>query len=713
MKNDIKRRLLSLLLVLTLLPFGALADLGALLPGMSVLQAAAAGQPGYENPEHTFTSVEGTSVSSKGNPGQTTVIVFGHVRCGNTSRTLRNISASSWIDNSDIRVIFAECNFADASTTRNFANTYASAKITACYDTTHQLLNVMWRYYDLFFTGSSGGTLPFTAIIDGNNRLRNVLSGALSANDIKAEIDKCSSGNGSEGTKPDDNKPGDSKPNETTPGASGDLVNLTLQGTENYSYVKEVLTLVNQTRAAKGLPALTLDKDLTETAMQRAAEISLYYNSSHLRPDGSACFTASSRGTYKAENIAVGYPSPNAVMAAWNSSEGHYANIMSDRATSIGIGCFQGSDGILNWTQFFDNAPAAEPALDGSRSAVRTVSIQKSLVRLKTAGEQNLSCGKQGTAIPLDIRHFNSGFDSSRPGLLPSNFTFTSSNPSVATVTENGVVTMAAPGTAIITVSLKAEPTITARQVFLMAAHSYTSQQIAPTQTAQGYTLHTCSLCHQSYRDSYIPALSGGTSGGSAVSGGSTESNNTGAGSILLVSGLSTTSGRYSIKLNWNKTAGVDGYYLYQYNTSLKKWKRIATTSANTSSYTVKALQSGTAYLFAIKAFRNQNGGKVSEKPYTSIYTATKPDPVDFAVRTGQGEATLTWDATKGATGYIVYYKSKPEDSWQRLAVTRDISYHAKALTSGQNCLFTVRAYKTSKGKRYYSSYYPMEVMIE
>ena len=174
MKNDIKRRLLSLLLVLILLPFGVLADLGGLLPGMSALQAAAAGQPGYENPEHTFTSVEGASVSSKGNPGQTTVIVFGHVRCGNTSRTLRNISASSWIDNSDIRVIFAECNFADASTTRSFANTYASAKITACYDTTHQLLNVMWRYYDLFFTGSSGGTLPFTAIIDGNNRLRNV-----------------------------------------------------------------------------------------------------------------------------------------------------------------------------------------------------------------------------------------------------------------------------------------------------------------------------------------------------------------------------------------------------------------------------------------------------------------------------------------------------------------------------------------------------------
>jgi uncharacterized protein YkwD len=699
MKHHTSKRLLAFLLSLMLLPFGAFMSLSGLLPGMTSLSADAAGeQPGYPNLDYTFNSVNETPVSSKGAPGQITLIVFGHIRCGNTSWTLKSIAGSSWINDPNIRVIFAECNSADANTTKNFANTYCGSKITACYDVSSRLANVMWEYFDLFFKDGGGGTFPFTAIIDGNDRIRNVLSGAYTAAQLKTEIDKISSGSGSENTKPEDGKPEDNKPGETNPGASGDLVNLTLQGTENYNYVNEVLTIVNQTRAAKGLPALALDKDLTETAMQRAAEISLYYNSSHLRPDGSSCFTASSRGTYKAENIAVGYPSPNAVMAAWNSSEGHYANIMSEHATSIGIGCFQGSDGILNWTQFFDNAPAADPALTGSRSAVRTVSIQKSLVRLKTVGDQTVSCGKQGSAISLDIRHFNSGFDSSRPGLLPSNFTFTSSNPAIATVAENGVVTMLAPGTAIITISLKAEPTITARQVFTMSSHAYTSKQVKPTQTSQGYTLHTCSLCNHTYQDSYVPSLSG---------------DSTGSGSIPLVSGLNAASGKYSVKLTWNKATGVDGYYLYQYQTTLKKWKRIASVPAGTTSYTVKSLQSATAYLFAVKAYRNQNGTQISEKPYTHIYTATKPEAVDFSVKTSSGRATLTWDSVNGTTGYLVYCKNKPNDSWKRLALTKDTSYTIDNLQSGQSYLFTVKAYKTSKGKRYYSTYYPMEVTIE
>ena len=37
--------------------------------------------------------------------------------------------------------------------------------------------------------------------------------------------------------------------------------------------------------------------------------------------------------------------------------------------------------------------------------------------------------------------------------------------------------------------------------------HSYTSKVIAPTTTAQGYTLHTCSVCGNSYKDNYTDKL--------------------------------------------------------------------------------------------------------------------------------------------------------------------------------------------------------------
>lgn len=44
---------------------------------------------------------------------------------------------------------------------------------------------------------------------------------------------------------------------------------------------------------------------------------------------------------------------------------------------------------------------------------------------------------------------------------------------------------------------------ITAQQTIPAKGHSYTSQVIAPTATVDGYTLHTCSGCGNSYKDNY------------------------------------------------------------------------------------------------------------------------------------------------------------------------------------------------------------------
>lgn len=54
---------------------------------------------------------------------------------------------------------------------------------------------------------------------------------------------------------------------------------------------------------------------------------------SHVRPDGSSCFTALQQKNvsyYSAgENIAYGQTSPAQVMNSWMNSEGHRANILS------------------------------------------------------------------------------------------------------------------------------------------------------------------------------------------------------------------------------------------------------------------------------------------------------------------------------------------------------------------------------------------------
>src|SRR5919109_1185606 len=58
------------------------------------------------------------------------------------------------------------------------------------------------------------------------------------------------------------------------------------------------------------------------------------------------------------ENIAAGYPTPEAVVAGWMSSPGHRANILSPNFTEIGIGLAQGGKYGSYWTQDFGTRPS-------------------------------------------------------------------------------------------------------------------------------------------------------------------------------------------------------------------------------------------------------------------------------------------------------------------------------------------------------------------
>lgn len=106
------------------------------------------------------------------------------------------------------------------------------------------------------------------------------------------------------------------------------------------SQAAEVIRLVNEERAKQGLPALKTTDALTRAAQVRADELLTLF--SHTRPDGRSCFTALGEAgvSYRAagENIAMGYPTPAAVVEGWMNSPGHRDNILSDSYTTIGVG---------------------------------------------------------------------------------------------------------------------------------------------------------------------------------------------------------------------------------------------------------------------------------------------------------------------------------------------------------------------------------------
>ncbi len=121
------------------------------------------------------------------------------------------------------------------------------------------------------------------------------------------------------------------------------------------AYQSEVLRLVNQQRAARSLRPLTATSALAGMAAVRAQESSVRF--SHTRPNGSgpASLFAQYRISFSSagENLACGYPSPDAVVSAWMLSPEHRGNILNAAYEYTGVGVYRAADGGLYWAQLF------------------------------------------------------------------------------------------------------------------------------------------------------------------------------------------------------------------------------------------------------------------------------------------------------------------------------------------------------------------------
>lgn len=131
----------------------------------------------------------------------------------------------------------------------------------------------------------------------------------------------------------------------------------TSSGSGYSSFQNQVLTLVNQQRAANGLGALSMDSALAKTATLKSQDMAKLGYFDHNSPTYGSPFDMMKQFgiTYRAagENIAMGQTSPQQVMQDWMNSPGHRANILNSSFTKIGVGIAQNSNGQYYWTQQF------------------------------------------------------------------------------------------------------------------------------------------------------------------------------------------------------------------------------------------------------------------------------------------------------------------------------------------------------------------------
>lgn len=173
-------------------------------------------------------------------------------------------------------------------------------------------------------------------------------------------------------------------------------------------------------------------------------------------------------------------------------------------------------------------------------------------------------------------------------------------------------------------------------------AHKYEETVVSPTATEQGYTLHTCTVCGDSYKDNYVNPL-------------------------LVNNSTITTTAEVGDPVVLNaRAAGGTGEYTYalKYKKSTSStWKTIGTNygTQSTGSFTPKS--AGT-YNIAIKV--KDSSGKIKTKTFTVNIKAPLKNKTTIDI----GEKiVLKGAASGGASGYTYafYYKRSTNSTWKEI----------------------------------------------
>lgn len=176
------------------------------------------------------------------------------------------------------------------------------------------------------------------------------------------------------------------------------------------------------------------------------------------------------------------------------------------------------------------------------------------------------------------------------------------------------------------------------------------------------------------------------------------------------------------ISLTWNAVKNADGYRIYYYDSTSKKYVSFVTLSSSTLTYSVKnlgkkALSAGTNYKFKIKAYRVVDGKKYWGSA-ESLTATTKPATVKIkkVTRNTSRKATVKWNAVSGAQGYVVYISTSKTGTYRVVATVvgkSKTSYTIKGLSKGKGYYVRVCAYKKLNKKTWYGNYYATKYIVK
>ena len=383
----------------------------------------------YDTLQWSLTTMEGKTINENTYAGKLRIFTFVTCTCPNSARAVRRLANSEWISNDDIKAIVVFDDISTMEEKQNFIKLNAANNndiIFAYGDSS----GIMRMHYMRNTLNPSVMSYAICAVVDKNNIIRRAMESCSystaetfynsAVNDYLYVIEK------------------------------NDMLTFDIDGTFDYDEAYNVFTELNALRGKLGLSALTLDKELMDAAMQRAAEISIYF--SHTRPNGTDPYTVFPFGaSIGAENVAIGQSNANEAMKGWTNSPGHYKNMTLNNIDTVGIGCFYQEDGTRCWVQLFQGGrKAVQENRTGKEVRNAKITALGSMLDIKILPSSS-TIGVTETQ-KYELYNTNKEFNVNTR-IIPK--VYSSSDTTVATVDSKGMVTGVKEGTAWISLGIK------------------------------------------------------------------------------------------------------------------------------------------------------------------------------------------------------------------------------------------------------------------
>ncbi len=152
---------------------------------------------------------------------------------------------------------------------------------------------------------------------------------------------------------------------------------------------------------------------------------------------------------------------------------------------------------------------------------------------------------------------------------------------------------------------------------------------------------------------------------------------------------LTATAGNAVVTLTWTASNGATGYNVKRSTTNGGPYTQLA--APTSASYADSSVSNGTTYYYVVSAL--DAAGESSNSVQASA-TPTMPlaAPTNLVGTPGNAQASLTWSASTGATGYHVKRSTTTGGPYTQIAAPTATSYVNTALTNGTTYYYVVSA---------------------